>query len=552
MRTIDKFDQLKIARLAIRLEHEKIFMRKLIILLLFISSPLFAQQNQLVRIYSSDSSIVATGVINNNQRQGLWEFSNPKTNTILLKGNYENGKRVGTWFTYFPDGKKQVEAEYNDGILFGPAKVFDADGELKRSMVFQDSVLVGKYVEYYGKTGQPNYINPKQTYSEGQFEKGKKTGQWVTYHPFGEVAIREFYVNNKKDGPYLEYDMDGKLEVEGIYKEGQLEGEFTRYSDYSILETGSYKNGKKIGPWIRYFPYTKIMEANEFYDENGNRVGTWKYYYDTKRLARIETYENGIAVGTWEEYYPNKAIAKRKTFELGVPVGKYEEFFDDGSPSVQGQYENGMKTGLWKSFFPDGILFSIGEYRNDLKTGLWKYFNKIGILIAEGEYDLGMENGQWVYYYDGGQLKSMGAYKLGFEDGIWGLFYDNKTLTQEEFWDNGRLINISEYHTYDGAGTLDKGTLKDGIGTRITYYTNGKKESEGQYISGKAEGLWTFFHENGRKASEGQMKDGKKEGPWRYYNSAGRLEDLINYKDDEIVEQEENSVSRALDFQPFI
>ena len=196
-----------------------------------------------------------------------------------------------------------------------------------------------------------------------------------------------------------------------------------------------------------------------------------------------------------------------------------------------------MKTGVWKSFFPDGEIYSIGEYRNDLKTGLWKYFNKIGILVAEGEYSLGLENGQWVYYYDGGQLKSVGSYNIGFENGIWGLFYDNKQLTQEEIWDNGRLMNISEYKSYDGSENLNKGTLKDGDGTRITYYVNGKKESEGNYVAGKAAGTWLFYHENGRKASEGQMKDGKKEGPWRYYNPAGRLEDLINYKEDEVQEE---------------
>ena len=148
-----------------------------------------------------------------------------------------------------------------------------------------------------------------------------------------------------------------------------------------------------------------------------------------------------------------------------------------------------------------------------------------------------MKNVQWVYYYDGCKLKSVGAYKLKFEDGIKGLFYDNKKLTQEEYWDSGRLINVSDYNTIDGSKTLDKGTLKDGNGTRITYYVSGRKESEGNYQSGKAEGTWIFYHKNARKASEGMMQDGRREGPWRYYNPAGRLEDLINYKNDEIVEE---------------
>jgi antitoxin component YwqK of YwqJK toxin-antitoxin module len=38
------------------------------------------------------------------------------------------------------------------------------------------------------------------------------------------------------------------------------------------------------------------------------------------------------------------------------------------------------------------------------------------------------------------------------------------------------------------------------------------------------------------------MIEGRKEGPWRYYNPSGRLEDLINYKSDEIVEETLQSI----------
>ena len=102
-------------------------------------------------------------------------------------------------------------------------------------------------------------------------------------------------------------------------------------------------------------------------------------------------------------------------------------------------------------------------------------------------------------------------------------------------------MNVRDLSTEDGKSTLDKGTLKNGNGTRITYYLTGAKESEGSYVSGKAEGIWIFYHESGKKASEGVMKEGKREGTWRFYNSAGRLEDLIQFKADEIVNPKENS-----------
>jgi uncharacterized protein len=495
----------------------------------------FSQGPQLIQQFNADSTLMATGVVAKNQREGLWKFFNPKTNVLLVEGNFAAGKREGTWSKFYSNGKRAETAEYRNGKLFGPALYFDSEGALKRQMIFQDSVLVGKYIEYFGKAGNPDYINPAQVMVEGQYEKGKRTGQWVSFYEFGELATREFYVDGLREGPYLEYDPGGEVITEALYVKGQFEGSFKRLAFGLPLEIGTYRNGKKVGEWKRYFAGTKVLEAEEYYDQNGNKTGEWKYYYESGRLARVEKYKNNIGVGVWEEYFPNKALSKRKTYELGVPVGEYIEYHSSGKPSVQGQYQNGAKTGIWKSYFPDGELYSIGEYRNDLKSGLWKFFNKIGILVAEGEYSLGMEVGQWVYYYDGGQLKSVGSYKLGLEDGIWGLFYDNKQLTQEEFWENGRLKNVGDCFSYDGQRKLEKGTLKDGNGTRITYYINGQKESEGTFKSGKAEGLWIFYHENGRKASEGSMKDGKKEGPWRYYNSAGRLEDLINFKNDVIV-----------------
>ena len=103
-------------------------------------------------------------------------------------------------------------------------------------------------------------------------------------------------------------------------------------------------------------------------------------------------------------------------------------------------------------------------------------------------------------------------------------------------------MNVGEYFSYDGKTKLEKGSLKDGDGTRLTYYIDGSKESEGTFKSGKADGLWIFYHENGRKASEGNMKEGKKDGPWRYYNSAGRLTDLVTYKDDEVVQNSSSFV----------
>ena len=494
-------------------------------------------QGQTVRIYNADSSVVGTGVVIDGKMNGLWKLTNPQNGKLLEEGYLKNGKKDGKWVTYHSNSEPHIVSEYKDNKLNGPLKEYDNKGYLVVDAIYKDSVVVGQYKEYYGGAiAAYGYTPGKNLKKEGTFKNGKLDGEWLSYYENGQLAIKSNYKNGNLDGAYLEYSREGQLIIEVNYVDGQPDGTFKRYSyNNAVEQIGEYDKGAKVGKWITYFPETKIIASEKEYDEHGNKTGTWRYFYENRRIARIERYENDIPVGTWEEYFPNKNLSKRKTYELGVPVGEYEENHSDGSPSVRGQYSNGVKSGLWKSYYPDGQLYSIGEYRNGVKSGLWKYFNKIGILIAEGEFQLGSEHGQWFYYYDGGQLKSVGSYFYGFENGKWGLFYDNKQLTQEETWNNGRLMNISEYHTYDGKSTLDKGTLKDGEGSRITYYIDGTKESEGNYHFGKPEGKWMYYHDNGKIASQGMMENGKKEGRWNYYSRSGKLIEIITYKDDEIV-----------------
>src|SRR5690606_4690660 len=105
------------------------------------------QENAVVRQYNSDSTLMATGiVVSGGVREGLWKYYNPKLNVLLTEGSFKNGVRNGSWTSFYPDGRKKVVAEYRDGILFGPSKLYDADGALKKEMIFQDSVIVGKYV----------------------------------------------------------------------------------------------------------------------------------------------------------------------------------------------------------------------------------------------------------------------------------------------------------------------------------------------------------------------------------------------------------------------
>jgi len=150
-------------------------MKYILIGLLLFSSSLFAQESSLIRQYDADSSIMAIGVIKDSYREGLWKYYNPKTNALLTEGYFEGGLKTGTWINYYPDGKKSLVANYKNNQFFGESRYYDQDGALKLEMVFQDGLLVGKYIEYFGKTGNPEYINPLQVKVEGSYVGGLKS-----------------------------------------------------------------------------------------------------------------------------------------------------------------------------------------------------------------------------------------------------------------------------------------------------------------------------------------------------------------------------------------
>ncbi len=122
-------------------------MKYILIGLLLYNTSLFAQESNLVRKYDSDSSVMATGVVKDSFREGLWKYYNPKTNVLISEGYFNLGLKTGTWINFYPDGKKSLVANYKDNKYIGESKCYDQDGALKVEMIFQNGLLVGKYTE---------------------------------------------------------------------------------------------------------------------------------------------------------------------------------------------------------------------------------------------------------------------------------------------------------------------------------------------------------------------------------------------------------------------
>ncbi|MCL2651519.1 MAG: hypothetical protein FWD60_10920 [Candidatus Azobacteroides sp.] len=97
------------------------------------------------------------------------------------------------------------------------------------------------------------------------------------------------------------------------------------------------------------------------------------------------------------------------------------------------------------------------------------------------------------------------VFKKGIPDGSWKR-YENNVLVEE--------------YTY-----------KEGIlnGDYKTYYTDGSKKSERQFVNGKAEGKFIKYYTNGKIESEVNFKNGEQDGAEVFYDSEGNVRSSATY-----------------------
>ena len=83
----------------------------------------------------------------------------------------------------------------------------------------------------------------------------------IYYKKFSEVPFsgkitgntQGSFRNGKKHGPYVQYHNNGQLWSKGDYKDGKAVGPWVGYWENGQISTKeTYKDGKRDGPWVSY------------------------------------------------------------------------------------------------------------------------------------------------------------------------------------------------------------------------------------------------------------------------------------------------------------
>ena len=122
-------------------------------------------------------------------------------------------------------------------------------------------------VPYTGKArGKCPFVDCRGGMAYGEFKKGVRHGDWISYFDSGDVYEQGVWRNGKQEGDWLEYRHSGQLQFEWHHENNDLIG----YTSY-------HKNGN--------------VQTVEKYGVHRNK------YWSNKRLERKTLYKDGEEKG---------------------------------------------------------------------------------------------------------------------------------------------------------------------------------------------------------------------------------------------------------------
>jgi antitoxin component YwqK of YwqJK toxin-antitoxin module/tetratricopeptide (TPR) repeat protein len=348
------------------------------------------------------------------------------------------------------------------------------------------------------------------------------------------------------------------------------------YDDSNRLDALGVEQGeKRMGHWV-YFHNNSERSAEGHYNNNGDKIGVWKYYLNTGALKSLENYDNGEVTlyypdGTKRQHFFLKSgeidgivelynrcggLREKLVYKAGKRNGKGQSFYPNGKTDMSYEYIDDKGTGEFLGYYESGQLFNKTIYKNDLREGPYVEYHANGKVKIKGNYINNKSEGEWNYYYSNGKPEKTGHFKAGNSVDEW-TFYNTHGVVIEKrklnaasefhgddiFYADGKASAVKTYKNdvlvkvvyYNPEGKeIGKSENNNGTFTTKSYYTHGQLSAEGAYKKGLPEGTWKYYQPEGRKFSEYTYVNGLVQGEAVEYFRNGQKKYIFKYVDDRL------------------
>ncbi|MEO8268166.1 MAG: hypothetical protein ABI557_00515 [Aureliella sp.] len=265
-----------------------------------------------------------------------------------------------------------------------------------------------------------------------------------------------------------------------------------------------------------------------------------------------------------------------------VNHGKYVEYDAQGSVVMSGGYVHGKREGEWtKQITGEQVQSLLGQRDRDFVTpftsratfkdgtldGDWTVVDGKGRLLSSWTYTRGARNGTSTLLNAKGEVTQSLTYQDNLADGPARMADAGAAVKDTTFTEGLMLRQVDNWHpavagkprvlqsqvsqlvpmplnvassdwanssiTYRSAVTAEP--IKHGLS--VTFYTNGQRESEGNYERGRRIGTFVWWYSNGQQQIVGEYGDDKEEGEWTWWHDNGMKQHSGFYADGRQVQE---------------
>ncbi|OVE82150.1 hypothetical protein BVY04_01830 [bacterium M21] len=89
--------------------------------------------------------------------------------TLRIQGEFKDGKSIGEWLEFYPDGKKKGSVMYKDGLVEGAFQAWYANGQLQVKGSNVRGLQDGEWI-YYAEDGK---VSRTERWREGEDLTGR-------------------------------------------------------------------------------------------------------------------------------------------------------------------------------------------------------------------------------------------------------------------------------------------------------------------------------------------------------------------------------------------
>ncbi len=190
------------------------------------------------------------------RRQGHW-IKTDKDGSKIFEGDFKDGKEVGTFNYYYPNGNLRIRNTFSDPGRYCSHEAYDEQGHLLARGFYnqknRDSVW-----HYYNEKGLEVKV--------ASYRMGIKHGTHVIFNSNGDTAEVSTWNNNRRHGRWWKRIGEHGW-ITAHYTNGILTGTLVEYDNEGLLvQEGHYNNEGRKHSTYKYFEHGEPT-VSEMWDD---------------------------------------------------------------------------------------------------------------------------------------------------------------------------------------------------------------------------------------------------------------------------------------------